>query len=57
VAQKLEFLIGPPGTGKTHLAIGLGIEVIQKDFKVVFSTIGKLVQLLKTEEYIQNSKV
>ncbi|MED4352015.1 IS21-like element helper ATPase IstB [Schinkia azotoformans] len=50
-------LLGPPGAGKTFLAIGLGIDAIQKGYKVIFSTMGELVQLLKTEEYIQKSKV
>ena len=50
-------LLGPPGAGKTFLAIGLGIDAIQKGYKVVFSTMGELVQLLKTEEYVQKSKV
>ncbi|WP_430298796.1 IS21-like element helper ATPase IstB [Schinkia azotoformans] len=50
-------LLGPPGAGKTFLAIGLGIDAIQRGYKVVFSTMGELVQLLKTEEYIQKSKV
>lgn len=50
-------LLGPPGAGKTFLAIGLGIDAVQKGYKVVFSTMGELVQLLKTEEYIQKSKV
>ena len=49
-------LLGPPGAGKTHIGIGLGIEAIQKGFKVVFSTMGELVHLLKTEEYIQKSQ-
>jgi DNA replication protein DnaC len=31
-------LLGPPGTGKTHLAIGLGIEALNKGFKVSFVT-------------------
>jgi len=50
-------LLGPPGAGKTFLAIGLGIDAVQKGYKVVFSTMGELVQLLKTEEYVQKSKV
>ncbi|WP_277679107.1 IS21-like element helper ATPase IstB [Gracilibacillus dipsosauri] len=50
-------LLGPPGVGKTFLAIGLGIDAIQNGYKVAFSTMGELVQLLKTEEYIQKSKV
>ncbi|CAH0347776.1 IS21-like element helper ATPase IstB [Bacillus sp. CECT 9360] len=49
-------LMGPPGVGKTHIAIGLGIEAIQKGFKVTFSTMGELVHLLKTYEYIRKSQ-
>lgn len=49
-------LLGPPGTGKTHIGIGLGIEAIQKGFKVAFSTMGELTYLLKTEEYIKKSQ-
>jgi DNA replication protein DnaC len=50
-------LLGPPGTGKTHISIGLGYEAIQKGYKVSFSTMGELIQLLKTEEYIRKSQV
>lgn len=50
-------LLGPPGGGKTHISIGLGIEAVQKGFQVVFTTMGELVQLLKTEEYIRKSQV
>ena len=49
-------LLGPPGSGKTHISIALGIEAIQKGFKVVFSSMGELVQLLKTEEFIRKSQ-
>ena len=50
-------LLGPPGVGKTHIAIGIGIEAIQKGFQVMFVTMGELVTLLKTEEYIRKSQV
>lgn len=50
-------LLGPPGTGKTHISIGLGYEAIQKGYKVSFLTMGELVQLLKTEEYIHKSQM
>lgn len=49
-------LLGPQGAGKTHISIGLGIEAIQKGYKVTFSTMGELVHLLKTEEYIRKSQ-
>ncbi|MCJ0907212.1 ATP-binding protein [Rhodococcus sp. ARC_M6] len=39
-------LLGPPGTGKTHLAIGLGIKAAQSGHRVAFATavdwVGKL---------------
>lgn len=50
-------LLGPPGSGKTHISIGLGIEAIQNGYKVAFSTMGELVHLLKTEEYIRKSQI
>jgi DNA replication protein DnaC len=50
-------LLGPPGSGKTHTSIGLGIEAIQKGYKVAFTTMGELVHLLKTEEFIQKSQI
>lgn len=39
-------LYGTPGTGKTHLAIGLGRELCIKGFKVQFFTCGGLIQEL-----------
>lgn len=50
-------LLGPPGTGKTHISIGVGYEAIRKGYKVSFSTMGELVHLLKTEEYIRKSQM
>ena len=31
-------LLGPPGTGKTHLAIGLGVKAAQAGHRVLFAT-------------------
>ena len=39
-------IMGPPGIGKTHLAIGLGIEAANMGFNVSFVTIKELVNLL-----------
>ena len=50
-------LLGPPGVGKTFLAIGLGLEAIQKGFQVYFVTMGELIQLLKTQEFVNKSQV
>ncbi|KGR84249.1 ATP-binding protein [Ureibacillus massiliensis 4400831 = CIP 108448 = CCUG 49529] len=50
-------LLGPPGSGKTHLSISLGIEAIQKGFQVMFVTMGELINLLKTREFTRKSQV
>jgi DNA replication protein DnaC len=41
---------GPPGVGKTHLSIGIGIEAINNGYKVRFTTMADLIHLLKTQE-------
>ncbi|WP_214756875.1 IS21-like element helper ATPase IstB [Exiguobacterium sp. s157] len=50
-------LLGPPGVGKTFLAVGLGIEAVNHGFKVYFVKMGELVQLLKSEEFSSKSKI
>jgi len=40
-------LAGNPGTGKTHLAIALGIKACMEDYKVLFTTIPTLITQLK----------
>ena len=44
-AQNVVFL-GPPGTGKTHLAIGLGIRACQAGHRVAFATAAEWVDRL-----------
>jgi len=39
--------LGPPGVGKTHLAISLAIKACAHGFKVYFTTMEKLMQKLK----------
>lgn len=39
-------LLGPPGVGKSHLAIGLGMEAINRGYRVLFLTVQDLVQEL-----------
>lgn len=41
---------GPPGVGKTHLAIGFGIQAVEKGYKVCFERIQNLIKLLRTSE-------
>jgi len=48
-------LFGPPGIGKTHLAIGFGLEAIQKGYKVCFERVTGLIKLLKTTDIHRSS--
>ena len=41
---------GPPGLGKTHLAIALGYEAIGKGYTVCFERITNLIKILKNSE-------
>lgn len=41
-------LLGPPGTGKTHLAIGLGIKAAHAGHRVLFATATEWVTRLQT---------
>lgn len=40
-------LAGNPGTGKTHLAIALGIKACLEDYRVLFTTVARLVTQIK----------
>jgi len=40
-------LAGNPGTGKTHMAIGLGIKACLEGYKVWFTTVPLFITLLK----------
>jgi DNA replication protein DnaC len=42
--------LGPPGTGKTHLAVALALAACQRGFSISFTTLDDLVQQLKTAE-------
>lgn len=40
-------LLGPPGVGKTHLAIAFGIEAVKAGISVYFTNTGNLIERLK----------
>lgn len=42
--------IGPPGIGKTHLAISMGIKAIEAGYKVLFSTALELLESIDIAE-------
>lgn len=48
--------LGPPGTGKTCLSVGLGIEALEKGYRVSFITMDALIRLLKTQEIARTSQ-
>jgi DNA replication protein DnaC len=49
VEQKANTIfLGPPGTGKTYLAVALAIVACQRGFSIYFTTLDALVQQLKT---------
>lgn len=39
-------LVGPPGTGKTHLAVALGLKAIQQGYRTLFTPATSLVASL-----------
>lgn len=39
-------LLGPPGVGKTHLAVGLGLKAIQHGYRVLFTTAATMLTTL-----------
>ena len=47
---------GPPGIGKTHLSIALGVAAVEKGYKVCFERIAHLIKLLKTSEIQRSSE-
>ena len=47
-------LLGPPGVGKTHLAIALGIEAIRHNFSVYYTNCHELIQKLNRAHYENN---
>jgi len=49
-------LIGPPGTGKTHLALAIGNKALEMGYKVFYSTMDTLIHILKTQEISRNSQ-
>jgi DNA replication protein DnaC len=47
---------GPPGIGKSHLAIAFGRVAVEKGYKVCFERVANLIKLLKTAEVQKTSE-
>lgn len=39
-------ILGPPGVGKSHLAVGLGLKAIERGYRVLFNTAAALIATL-----------
>ena len=39
-------ILGPPGVGKTHLSVGLGIKAIEHGYRVLFTTAASMIAIL-----------
>lgn len=56
--QENVIIIGNPGTGKTHLAIGLGMRICKARYRVRFYTAAQLAnELAEAQEYHRLSKI
>jgi len=42
--------LGPPGIGKTHLALALAVKALDMGYSVAFNTLDELIKILKTSE-------
>lgn len=45
--QKNLIFLGPPGTGKTHLGVAVGLEAIKRRYTVYFTTAHDMIQTLE----------
>ena len=48
--------LGPPGVGKSHLAIALGYKAVELGYKLSFVSMDNLMHVLKTQEISRRSK-
>jgi DNA replication protein DnaC len=48
--REVVHLLGPPGTGKSHLAVALGVEAVKAGKSVYFATLAEIIDSLKKAE-------
>ena len=49
-------ILGPPGLGKTHIAVGLGLQAIEQGHRVSFITMQDLIRVLATDSIARRSR-
>lgn len=49
-------LFGPPGVGKSHIAVGLGVRAVEHGFSVIYYTVEELLQQLRRRAEIPVAK-
>ncbi|WP_372922132.1 AFG1/ZapE family ATPase [Roseovarius sp.] len=67
IRERGQYVVGPSGTGKTHVALGLGLAACQKGMTVSFTTAAALVnelmearderRLLRVQKQMANAKL
>ena len=48
-------ILGPPGVGKTHLAVALGLKAIEAGYRVLFTTAAHMIAVLSKAVHEGNS--
>ena len=48
--QENVFFLGPPGVGKTHLAVALGVKAAHAGYSIYFTTMAELIAKLKEDD-------
>ena len=58
VRQSQTLLIqGPPGVGKTHLAVGLGVKAVEQGFSAQFYRFDELLTALKADAHVPPTRL
>ena len=55
--QEVVHLLGPPGTGKSHLACAFGVEAVRAGYSVYRITLAELIEQLDTVSANENSPI